>query len=381
MQFETVVSVHRWRPVWRRLGLCTVAATLFGVCAPAIIVAQEVPVAVASDQGLPNAPDGAALSNAHTVAPDPANISGVISGTVMDTNGDVIAGARVVLDKRGGARELVQQSGSNGQFEFSGLPAGSFALKVTRQGMGTVALPNIQLHAGDVRILPEVVLPVVAALTSVTVSGNPEVLAQEQVQIAVQQRVLGVFPNFYSTYDWHAPPMGPRQKFQLAFRAVSDPMAFLGAGMLAGIEQANNAFPGYGQGFKGYSKRYAAAYANDFSGRILGSAVFPTIFHQDPRYFYRGTGSIPSRAMYSLSAAVIARGDNGHWQPNYSRVLGCFAAGGLSNLYYPAGSRGFALTMENGLLEIAGNAGTNLFREFVLKKFTTRASDSSHHRW
>jgi hypothetical protein len=373
---ETAACAPRRAGFFGRLGLCALAVAVFGACAPIGILAQTAPVAMASDPGLPDAPGVTASAHAHT-----GDVSGVISGTVMDTNGDVIQGARVALDNRSGAAERVQESGSNGQFQFSGLPAGSFGLTVTRAGMGAVALPNIRLHAGDVRILPEVVLPVVAALTSVTVSGNPEVLAQEQVQVALQQRVLGVFPNFYTTYDWHAPPMGPRQKFQLAFRAVTDPMAFLGAGMLAGVEQANNAFPGYGQGMAGYSRRYGAAYVNDFSGRMLGSAVFPAIFHQDPRYFYRGSGRYSSRAMYAVAASVIARGDTGRWQPNYSHVLGCFAAGGLSNLYYPAGSRGFALTMENGLLEIAGNAGTNLFREFVLKSFTTRASDSSHHKW
>jgi hypothetical protein len=122
---------------------------------------------------------------------------------------------------------------------------------------------------------------------------------------------------------------------------------------------------------EGYAKRYGAAYANDFSGRMLSSAIFASLFRQDPRYFYKGTGSVTSRTLYALSTAVIARGDNGKWRPNYADVLGTFAAGAVSNLYYPASSRGLSLTLLNGLVEIAGHAGTSVMREFVLKGITT----------
>ena len=105
---------------------------------------------------------------------------------------------------------------------------------------------------------------------------------------------------------------------------------------------------------------------------MFSSAVFPSIFHQDPRYFYRGSGSIRTRALYAISAAVIARGDNGHWQPNYSEICGNFAAGALSNLYYPSDSRGAMLTIGNALIETAGRAGTNLVREFILRGITSK---------
>ena len=238
--------------------------------------------------------------------------------------------------------------------------------------MGTVVTPETKLNAGDFRILSPVVLAVAAATTEIRVSGNRDELAEEQVQIAVQQRVMGVFPNFYSSYDWNAPPMGAKQKFQLALRAVTDPMAFLGAAGVAGAEQFYNVFPAYGGGIKGYSKRYGAAYANDASGRMFSSAVFPSMFHQDPRYFYRGSGTIRSRALYAISAAVIARGDNGRWQPNYSEIFGNFAAGALSNVYYPAANRGVTLTVTNALIETAGRAGTNLVREFLLRGLTSK---------
>jgi hypothetical protein len=215
-----------------------------------------------------------------------------------------------------------------------------------------------------------VVLPIAAATTEVTVSGNPAELAEEQVHLAVEQRVLGVLPNFYSTYDWNAPPLDAPRKFELALHSVSDPVAFLGAGFVAGVEQANGSYRGYGGGMGGYGKRFGAAYANDAVGRMLSSAVFPALFHQDPRYFYKGTGSKTSRLFYAISGAVMTRSDKGHWQPNYSHLLGTLGAGAVANLYYPAGDRGLRLTLVNWAIGTAGHAGNDLLREFVLKGFT-----------
>jgi hypothetical protein len=321
---------------------------------------------VASDAGLPDAPGESAAS------PKPAAAAATISGTVLDTNGSEVQEAHVKLTRPAGIETREVQTGSNGEFMFDGLVPGTYRVTVTGPGMGTYVSPNIKIKADEYRIVPNIVLPVAAASSAVTVMGDKEEIAEQQVQIAVQQRVLKVFPNFYSTYDWNAPPMGTKQKFQLAFRAMMDPMAFAGAAGVAGAEQYYNIFPSYGGGITGYAKRYGAAYANDFSGRMFSSAIFPSIFHQDPRYFYRGSGSIRQRALYAMAAAVIARGDNGHWQPNYSEICGNFAAGALSNLYYPADSRGVTLTIGNALVETAGRAGTNLVREFILRGLTSK---------
>ena len=323
---------------------------------------------------LPDSPGlGAELGTSESDKPSQAdNATGTIAGTVLDTNKDVIQGARVVLTSRAGS-ELEMQSGSNGEFAFSALPPGSYRLTVSGAGMGTFSSPWMAVHEGETRIVTDLVLAVAAASTSVTVTGDRVELAEEQVHIAVEQRILGVLPNFYSSYDWNAPPMMAKQKFKLALRSMVDPVAFAGAGALAGIEQANGTFKGYGGGIQGYAKRYGAAYANDFSSRMLSSAVFASLFRQDPRYFYKGTGNTRSRALYAITAAVMTRSDNGNWRPNYSHVLGSFTAGALSNLYYPSSSRGLSLTLVNGLVETAGNAGNNLIREFVLKGLTSRA--------
>lgn len=354
----------------RGLGLLVFAVAAL---TPAILSARQSDIP-ARNAAAPDAPQNSASANGPG-SEQAAEGSGSILGTVLSPDGSEIKGARVVLSKSDGTDKRVEQSGDNGAFNFTGLPAGTFELAVSGPGWGRFVSPSIQLGAGEFRIVPHIVLPV-ATSTSITVVGNPAALAEEQVHIAEQQRVLGVFPNFYSSYDWNAPPMGAEQKFQLALRSAVDPTAFLGAGVVAGIEQKANVFPAYGPGAEGYSKRYASAYANSFTGRMLSNAVFPAVFHQDPRYFYRGTGSFGSRAAYAIEAAVMARGDNGRWEPNYAHICGSFAAGAMSNLYYPAENRGAMLTVMNGLVGIADEAAMNLVREFVLKGFTTRAKEA-----
>jgi hypothetical protein len=139
------------------------------------------------------------------------------------------------------------------------------------------------------------------------------------------------------------------------------------------VEQAQNHFFEYGQGAEGYAKRFGADYADTVTGIFIGGAILPSLLKQDPRYFYKGTGSAESRALYAISMSVIAKGDNGRWQPGYSNILGALAAGGISNIYYPADDRnGAELTFVNAAIGIASNAATNLLQEFVIRKFTPK---------
>ena len=294
-----------------------------------------------------------------------------ISGTVLDTNRNVLQGARVSLASPADSAARTVDSGADGQFAFTGLVPDVYKLTVTAPGMSTFISSQIPLRAGETRIVPAVTLSVLGGVTSVTVNGNKEELSKEQVQIAVQQRVAGVIPNFYSTYDWNAPPMLPKQKVELSLRSTFDPVALLSVAGLAGAEQYKNIFPAYGSGFEGYGKRYGAALATHASGILLSRGVYPAIFHQDPRYFYKGTGSVGSRMLYAISAAVVTRGDNGRWQPNYSHVLGNFSAAAISNLYYPAADRGASLVLLNGLAGTGADAVANLIREFLLKRITS----------
>ena len=228
----------------------------------------------------------------------------------------------------------------------------------------------ISVHGGETRLV-SVTLSVFGGTSNVTVSGNKEQLAEEQMQIAVRQRLGGILPNFYSSYDWNAPPMGAKQKFQLSFRSIIDPVPLFTAAGMAAVQQYRNTFPAYGGGIEGYGKRYGANLADNVTGILLSRGVYPSIFHQDPRYFCKGTGSIRSRMLYAISAAVIGRGDDGRWKPNYSQVLGTFSAAGISNLYYPASDRGASLVLFNGLAGTGQSALKNLLREFVFKGITS----------
>lgn len=323
-------------------------------------------------QDLPDAP-GFNSSPQSPGSPAGPAAPATISGTVVDPNGDVVPGARVVLTGINGADSQIKQAGNNGEFIFSGLPAETFKLTVTAPGMGTVVSPDIVVAAGETRYLPRVVLPLNVGVTEIHVTANSVEIAEEEVHLEESQRVLGIVPNFYSAYDWNAPPLNARQKFALAVRSEIDPMTFAGAAAVAGAEEYRGIYPGYGTGFSGFGKRFAAQYANDFASRMIGSAVFPSLLHQDPRYFYKGTGSVHSRVLYAIKSAFICRGDNGKDEFDYSHILGDFAAGNLANLYYPESNEGAKLIFTNGLIEIGGMAGTNLIREFVLKGITAHA--------
>ena len=296
--------------------------------------------------------------------------SASISGIVLDANGGTLSGARMTLTNANNSEERTSVSGANGEFSFRELPAGNFKLTITSPGMEPLVSSGIDLSAGEKRELPQLSMAVAATTTEVQVVVTQTALAQEQVKAAEHQRVLGVLPNFYSSYIWDAASLDAKQKFDLALHSIADPVEFVGTGVVAGAEQATGTFSGYGQGAEGYAKRYGAAYADDVLGRLIGSAILPSLLHQDPRYFYNGSGSVRSRVYYAVSRALVTRGDDGRTEPNYSRILGSFAAGGLANLYYPRANRGLGLTLGDGLVSIAGHAVDNLIREFFLRRLT-----------
>jgi hypothetical protein len=179
------------------------------------------------------------------------------------------------------------------------------------------------------------------------------------------QHFLGFIPYFNTVKGDAAPPLSPNQKFELAFKRSITPLTFFGTGLLAGLGQAENNFPQYGQGAQGYGKRFGAQYADTFDGNMIASAIFPVILHQDPRYYRMGTGGFRKRFWYSLSQAARVKGDDGKWQPAFSKVLGSFAAGGIGNLYYPTQDRGAGVTFERGSLVIGERAVSEMLDEFL----------------
>lgn len=296
-----------------------------------------------------------------------------ISGTVMDGNGDVVQGARVDLSEAGGPGTLGEiRSGATGQFEFANLEPGTYVVTVWGNGMTKFVSEPIALRADEPVVLPNVVLRVASTSTTVTVMDK-ESASIAQVEIAEQQRVLKVFPNFYSSFDWNAPPMLAKQKYRLATRTLIDPVTFLTTAAVAGAEQNRNIFPSFGGGMEGYAKRYGTAYLNHASGEFLTRAILPAVFHSDPRYFVMGEGSTKARVAHAIGSTFVTRGDNGGRRINFPEILGDFGSAALSNAYYPAQERGGSLVLINGFGDLGGDILDNLFREFVLNRWTSRA--------
>jgi hypothetical protein len=170
--------------------------------------------------------------------------------------------------------------------------------------------------------------------------------------------MLGVVPQFGVTNRKDAPPLLPRQKFHLFVKTAFDPAQFALVGLQAGISQAEDNFPEYGQGAAGYGKRYGAAFTDQVSSGFFSNYFYPVLLKEDPRYFRLGKGPIMHRLGYSLVQVFICRRDNGKRSFGWSNTLGSLSAGGLSNLYYPPGDRGFGLTMSRaGIALLYGSLG------------------------
>jgi hypothetical protein len=310
-----------------------------------------------------------------TKLPDPP-VPGSIHGTVVDPNGTAVAGARVRLSRQDQSPSQETQAGDDGQYSFANVAPGPFQISIAAEGFAAQTSSGV-LHSGENVVVPQITLPLATEVTEVRVELSPIELAQEQIKDEEKQRVLGFIPNFYVTYVPNAAPLNTKQKFELAWKSTLDPVTFAITGAVAGIQQANNQFSGYGQGAQGYAKRYGASYADVAISTFIGGAILPSIFKQDPRYFYKGTGSKRSRAFYAIANSVICKGDNGHWQTNYSGILGGLAAGGISNLYYPASDRGAGLTFENAAIGIGATAAANLLQEFVIRKLTSHVPSNA----
>jgi hypothetical protein len=313
-----------------------------------------------------------APSEVRRLPADPQALA-TIDGMVVDQSGAAIPSAEVKLTREDSSLNQQVQTDENGRFLFINLVPGPFQLTISAEGFATKVLSGA-VQPGEASLVPPVTLILTATTTQVRVVLSPTEIAEDQIKVEEKQRVLGVIPNFYVSYIPNAVPLNPKQKFQLAWKSTVDPVSFGITGVVAGIQQSQNDFNGYGQGFWGYARRYGASYGTFIAGTYIGSAILPSMLKQDPRYFYKGTGTKRSRVLYALANAVICKGDNGHWEPNYSGIVGSLAAGGISNLYYPAQNRdGLELTFENALIGIGESAAVNILQEFVIRRLTPAA--------
>jgi hypothetical protein len=299
-------------------------------------------------------------------APEPQ--TGTIAGTVTDVRNDIVPGATAVLDGPAPSDHQTVAANDNGFFVFNNVKPGvPYHITVSQTGFANWTSPAITLTPKQFLQLTGIKLMIAVVVTTVAVVPNAEQLATEQVEVQEKQRVLGVIPSFYAVYDPHPVPLTPKLKFRLAFRTSTDPVTFLGTGFLAGIDQAADRFD-YQQGAKGYLQRFGARYANLLTDVMVGGAVLPSILHQDPRYYYQGTGTTKSRILHALSYPFICRGDSGHLQPNYSSLGGYLASGAIANAYYPESDRGPKLVFTTALGDISGTWVNALLAEFLMHR-------------
>lgn len=283
-----------------------------------------------------------------------------------------------MLQPAGAASGRTSITDQDGAFRFTLVQPGAYSLTIVALGFSDRKL-DVAVAAGENVELPPTALQVAPAKSTVEVGLSQKELAVEQVHQEEKQRVLGIFPNFLVTYQQDAAPLTAAQKLQLGWKTIVDPEVLVATPLIAGIEQARNSYPEFGQGMEGYGKRLGAAYADRVTGVFVGRIVTQTIFHQDPRYYYKHDGSFGARLLYAIGTAFVSKGDNGHWQPDYSDVIGGMAAAEISTLYYPASSRTGLRLFHNVLLGFGGRAANHILQQFVFSQVTTHMPKVAAH--
>ncbi len=348
------------------MAACAMALLCAGTAAYGQDAARPQMAAIREEAQLPSAPTPALQTDGATQA------TGTISGTVTDAQGELVSGAKVTLTGDVVKAPRTTISAGDGTYFFEKVDAGTFHLEAAASGMNQGNIEGT-IAAGAVYLAPPIRLGAATSSTELTVTPLTErEIATQEVKQEEKQRVLGIVPNYFVTYDKDPAPLDAKQKFSLGLHEVLDPVSFILAAGEAGGEQLVNYYPGFGSGPAAFGKRYGAAVADATSSTLFRDSIYPSLFHQDPRYYYLGEGTTWHRAKYALETALICKGDNGKWQTNYSSIVGSLSSGALSNLYYaPSDRKGVSLTLENSLIGIAGEGAAHLLQEFVLRRYTS----------
>jgi hypothetical protein len=365
--------------IWKSAKELPVCRTIVAITAFAMLSAgclSEAQDLAARNSALPIAPS-ALLWTKVAVPPRAAEPSAPstasVGGTVVDTSGALIPGAKVEVDSISHESSVTALAGDDGTFQLNALKPGvTYVIRVSADGAATWTSEPIILQPGQALTLNDIRLRI-ETTDSITVSVSRNQIATAQVQLETQQRMFGVIPNFYTVYDGaNAVPLTPKLKFKLAMRTSIDPVTIAGVAFITGVKQAANT-PHYQQGAAGYGERFGETAATGVSDIMIGGAVLPSLLHQDPRYFYQGSGTGRSRLMHALSAALVARGDDGRSQFNASSVGGDLAASALQMAYYPKANR-TALTFAGQFgLATAERTLNAVLQEFLFVRFTSKA--------
>ena len=262
-------------------------------------------------------------------------------------------------------------------FKFDSVKPGiPYEISVNVKGFSPWTSPALVLEPSQFLIMDGIHLKMESESTSVTVYGSTDEIAVEQVHLAEQQRVLGFIPNFYVNYDGaNAAPLTAKLKFHLAAKLAMDPITIIGVGIWSGVDQAADR-PGYVQGWKGFGQRVGANTAGGLSSILIGGAILPSLLHQDPRYFYQGTGGTRSRLKHAMSSPFICRGDTGQRQINFSQIGGDLGTNALAMTYFPASDRSAGMVFSSFGITTAEHMFMAIAQEFIIPRFTPRLRKS-----
>ncbi len=311
------------------------------------------------------------------VAPSPAHSAevpntrtGSILGTVVDTSDDPVPGASVILQGPTIGDRLTAVTRDDGTFAFPEVTSGTFQINIAAEGFAGWN-SSVTVESGQDKTLTDIKLRILAVQRAVNVSYSSKEVAAQQLKAEEQQRVLSFIPNIYVTYDPHPEPLTAGMKFHLAYKGLTHPSFFALEAVWAGIQQSANT-PNWPQNAKGYDERFGANLAGGATEALFANAVLPSLLHQDPRYFYQGSGTKASRAWHAFLAPFVCKGDNGRSQPNYSQIGGLLISGAIANTYYPSSNQGTGLVFRNFGTNMGLHVGLGLAQEFILSKFTSR---------
>ena len=297
--------------------------------------------------------------------------TGSILGTVVDISDDPIPGATVVLQGPVGDR-LTEVTNEYGSFAFHHVTAGvACQITVTAEGFAEWS-SSITVEPGQDKTLTDIKLRILAVQRAVTVSYSEEEVAAQEFKAEEQQRIFRFIPNTYVTYEPHPEPLTTQMKFHLAYKSLTNPVFFARTAAWAGVQQAADSPSQWRQGAKGYGKRVGAGFADATTEGLIGNAILPSLLHQDPRYFYQGTGTKWSRARHAILAPFVCKGDNGASQPNYSTWGGSLISSSISLSYYPSSDRNAQHVFKDFGIGMGLHVAGSLAQEFILDKFTSK---------
>ena len=307
-------------------------------------------------------------------AEPPNTKTGRILGTVVDTSDDPVPDSAVVLQGPAGNR-LAAVTKEDGSFAFPSVTPGIvYQVTVTAEGFAEWT-SSIAVEPGQEKTLADIKLRILAVQRAVTVNYSEKEVAAQELKAEEQQRVLRFIPNTYVTYEPHPEPLTTGMKFHLAYKSLTNPVFFARTAAWAGVQQAADTPAQWRQGAKGYGKRVGAGFADATTEGLIGNAILPSLLHQDPRYFYHGSGTKKSRALHSMLAAFICKGDNGQTQPNYSTWGGSLISSSIALSYYPSSDRNAQHVFRNFGIGMGLHVAGGLAQEFILSKFTSRGKD------